>query len=61
MVRLFLSFVLAVALALAGGAIEYRAITDNSPLKFTVALIALGLGIVWLWTTIKETWRYLAR
>ena len=61
MVRLLLSFVLAAALTLAGVAIEYRAITTDSPLKFGVALIASGLGVVWLWSTAMETRRYLAR
>jgi hypothetical protein len=61
MVRILLSFVLATALAFAGIAIEYRAITTNSPLKFVVALIAMGVGIVWFWSTIKETRRYLTR
>jgi hypothetical protein len=56
-VRLLLSFVLAAALILAGAAIEYLAITANSPLKFGTALIALGLGILWFWSTIKETWQ----
>ena len=42
-----------------GAAVEYDAITTNSPLKFVVALIAMGLGIVWLWSTIKETRRHL--
>ena len=59
MVRLLLSFALAAALVFSGAAVEYDAITTNSPLKFVVALIAMGLGIVWLWSTIKETRRHL--
>ena len=44
-----------------GIAVAYDAITTNSPLRFVVALIAMGLGIVWLWSTTKETGRHLAR
>ena len=61
MVQLVLSFALAAALVFSGVAVEYGAITTNSPLKFAVALIAMGLGVVWLWSTIKETWRHLTR
>ena len=57
MVRLTLSLVLAIALALAGGAVEYEAFTTNSPLKFVVGVIAMGLGLVWLYRTITE-WHY---
>jgi len=61
MVRLLLSFLLAAALTLAGVAIEYRAIMTDAPLKFGVALIAGGLGLVWLWSIGRETRRYLTR
>jgi hypothetical protein len=61
MARLLLSFILALALVLAGAAIEYGAITTNSPVKFFVAFIAMGLGLAWLWATARETRRYLAR
>jgi hypothetical protein len=57
MVRLPLACALAVALILAGGAIEYDAFATNSPLKFSVALITMGLGIVWLYSTVRE-WRF---
>jgi predicted outer membrane lipoprotein len=57
MVRLTLACALAVALILAGGAIEYDAFATNSPLKFSVALIAMGLGIAWLYSTVRE-WRF---
>ena len=56
MVRLPLACALAVALILAGGAIEYDAFATNSFLKFSVALIAMGLGIAWLYSTVRE-WR----
>jgi hypothetical protein len=56
MVRLPLACALAVALILAGGAIEYDAFATNSALKFSVALIAMGLGIAWLYSTVRE-WR----
>jgi fucose permease len=61
MARLLLSFILALALVLAGAAIEYDAINTNSPLRFFVALIAMGLGLAWLWSTAKETRRFLVR
>ena len=61
MIRLLLSFALAAALVFSGIAVAYDAITTNSPLRFVVALIAMGLGIVWLWSTTKETGRHLAR
>jgi|APPan5920702856_1055754.scaffolds.fasta_scaffold400064_1 hypothetical protein len=56
MVRLSLSFVLAAGLILAGAALQAVAITDVSPLKFSVSVLAIGLGLVWLWAIIKE-WR----
>ena len=56
MVRLSLSFVLAAGLILAGAALQAVAITDVSPLKFSVKVLAIGLGLVWLWAIIKE-WR----
>ena len=48
--------VLAIALALAGGAVEYDAFATDSPLKFAFGVIAMGLGVVWLYSTIIE-WR----
>jgi hypothetical protein len=56
MVRLSLSSVLAAGLILAGAALQAVAITDTSPLKFSVSVLAIGLGLVWLWAIIKE-WR----
>jgi hypothetical protein len=54
MVRLPLACALAVVLALAGGAVEYDAITRSSPLKFAVGVIAKTLGIAWLYLILKE-------
>jgi hypothetical protein len=54
MVRLSLSFVLAAGLILSGVALQAVAITDTSPLKYAVSLLAIALGVVWLWRVIKE-------
>ena len=56
MVRLSLSSVLAAGLILAGVALQAVAITDTSPLKFAVSMLAISLGLVWLWAIVKE-WR----
>jgi hypothetical protein len=49
--------VLAIALALAGGAVEYDGFATDSPLKFVVGVIAMGFGFVWLYRTITE-WHF---
>jgi hypothetical protein len=54
MVRLSLSLVLAAALILSGVALQAIAITDTSPVKYAVSVLAIALGAVWLWRIIKE-------
>jgi hypothetical protein len=56
MVRLSISFGLALLLILSGAAVQRVAFIDNSPLKFAVSVLAIGFGLVWLWAIVKE-WR----
>jgi hypothetical protein len=56
MVRIIIALALAVALILAGTAVEFDAFLDRSLLRFLVGGIAVAAGLVWLWSVVKE-WR----
>jgi hypothetical protein len=55
-VRIIIALALAVALILAGTAVEFDAFLDRSLLRFLVGGIAVAAGLVWLWSVVKE-WR----
>jgi hypothetical protein len=48
MVRLSIALVLAVALTLAGAAVDFDALLNSAPGKFVVCGVAVALGLVWL-------------
>lgn len=60
MVRLSIALVLAVALTLAGAAVDFDALLNRAPGKFVVGGVAIALGLLWLRAIIKE-WRAKAR